>query len=112
MVLAWREYMVKKTDKVSALKNICISCGAWVAQSVRHLTLDLRFVSSSPALGSVLGVNKEHLYLMQKIRTKPRKGGGSRWKHRKILNLASSYRYSKYPATCGIIPFERNLRTR
>ena len=33
------------------LKNFIVNGGAWLGQSVKHATLDLRVVSSSPMVG-------------------------------------------------------------
>ena len=37
-------------------KPLSLLKGAWVAQSVEHVALDLRVMTSSPVLGSVLGM--------------------------------------------------------
>jgi len=59
-----------------SFKNACIWGGAWVALSVEHPTPDLssglglRVLSSSPTLGSTLGM--EPTYKMQNLRSHPR----------------------------------------
>ena len=44
---------IKRVRSTAIIKNACFR-GAWLAQSVEHVTLDLRAMSSSPMLGQEL----------------------------------------------------------